>query len=65
MDYMFRDCESLEKLDISNFKINDTIPMDFLFNCRLLKVIVSKFNDDNIKNNFYRDYPTCYNINFI
>ena len=51
-DYMFYDCSSLEKLNLSNFNTNNIKDMSFMFsNCSSLEYIdVSNSDNSNVKN---------------
>jgi len=64
MEYMFSECMSLEKLDLSNFDTENVNNMRGMFqNCYNLKELdISSFNTLNVENmdNIFCD---CYKLN--
>ena len=60
MEYMFKDCEELESIDLSNFDTKQVLSMNSMFvNCTKLKSIdLTSFNTENVSDISYM-FSSC------
>ena len=65
MSFMFRNCKSIQSIDVSNFDTSQVTDMSLMFNgCSSLKSLELKFDTKNVEN-MSSMFRGCTNINSI